>query len=121
MPNVNNMTTHTVVRSGINIKLVSKFTMMLQVYCHSIEVLIHSFSLFPRSAFYSNFESRFHQQLVHQNTVNRIEMVRIAGKLQRDQKCMSRTTFYFRHVIDKRYQAARELIENNGEKFDTCV
>ena len=31
------------------------------------------------------------------------------------------TTFYFRHVIDKRYQAARELIENNGEKFDTCV
>ena len=48
-------------------------------------------------------------------------MVRIAGKLQRDQKCMSRTTFYFRHVIDNRYQAARELIENNGEKFDTCV
>ena len=61
------------------------------------------------------------KSVLHSSTVNRIEMVRIAGKLQRDQKCMSRTTFYFRHVIDKRYQAARELIENNGEKFDTCV
>ena len=62
-----------------------------------------------------------HHYQLHATTVNRIEMVRIAGKLQRDQKCMLRTTFYFRHMIDQRYQAARELIENNGKKFDTCV
>ncbi len=45
---------------------------------------------------------------LRQITVNRIEMFCITGKLQRDQKCMSRATYYFFHVIDERYQAARD-------------
>ncbi len=46
-------------------------------------------------------------------------MVGLAGKLKRDRKYMSGTTFYFCHVIDKRYHAAKELNVNNGLKFDT--
>ncbi len=39
-----------------------------------------------------------------QTTVNRNKMVGLAGKHQRDPKNMSRTTFYFGHVIYKRDQ-----------------
>ena len=40
---------------------------------------------------------------VRLTTVNRRGMVRLAGKLQRPQKFMSGTNFYFCHVINKRY------------------
>ena len=40
------------------------------------------------------------------STVNRNEMVRLGGKLQRLREMMSETTLYFCHVINKRYQAA---------------